>query len=193
MTSLLHVCFARPLRPLCADVLPVSTTSRLGRVRKDLHYQGRMIRMELFTVDDLAQLPSSGPPTNVALMTSSACALGACGADFEWDTFYLRRWFGLRQSFVLRPATQDAISDIGKDPVLWAATVAAGNCKSSVPILVSDGGGTTSFDGAHHDSEDSRMRAVFRGYSAPGSEGLGCSVRFESASTATVSLAWGQY
>ena len=86
------------------------------------------------------------------------------------------------------------------DQLLWATTVAAGNCKCSIPMLVScdwdgldcersegrtegsdgDGGGGGAGGG------EMRSGASCKGYSVPGSEGVACSVLFQTEWTAKV-------
>ena len=78
------------------------------------------------------------------------------------------------------------------DQLLWATTVAAGNCKCSVPMLVScdwngldcerSDGGAEGSDGGDGSAGGGEMRsgAGCKGYSAPGSEGVACSVLFQT-------------
>ena len=86
------------------------------------------------------------------------------------------------------------------DQLLWATTVAAGNCKCSVPMLVScdwngldcerSDGGAEGSDGGDGSAGGGEMRsgAGCKGYSAPGSEGVACSVLFQTQWTAKVRM-----
>lgn len=144
-----------------------------------------------------AAATGSGGSNNNSRATSDACELGNPHLDFDRGgggggggqsvSTPLQRWFGLRQYVLLRALGQSNESGgMDVDQLLWATTVAAGNCKCSVPVLVSCG-----WDGLDRDSGGGRGEGVgggasCKGYSAPGSKGVSCSVRFQTASTANV-------
>ena len=74
---------------------------------------------------------------------------------------------------------------MGVDQLLWTTTLAAGNCHCSVPVLVScDWDGLVDEHGASGGGVQSG--ASCKGYSAPGSKGVACSVRFQTAWTEKV-------
>lgn len=119
-----------------------------------------------------------------------------CG---EADTITpLHRWFGLKQYVLLRALGEKSghqSTGMGADQLLWATTVAAGNCKCSVPVLVScdwdglvdDDEGTHGGDGdGGDDGRAVQSGASCKGYSAPGGKGVACSVRFQTAWTEKV-------
>lgn len=101
----------------------------------------------------------------------------------------IQRWFGLKQYILLRALGHEGGGGMGIDQLLWATTVASGNCECSIPVLVScdwDG-----LDREEKDGEGAGMGgrwggASCKGYSAPGSKGVACSVRFQTASTEKV-------
>eukprot|EP00752_Nemacystus_decipiens_P004283 g3912.t1 len=94
----------------------------------------------------------------------------------------LHRWFGLKQYVLLRALGEGGQAGMGVDQLLWTTTVAAGNCQCSVPVLVScDWDGLVDEHGAAGGGVQSG--ASCKGYSAPGSKGVACSVRFQTAWT----------
>lgn len=127
--------------------------------------------------------------------TSEACELSKPGLDFLSDFMATptQRWFGLKQYILLRALGREGQGEMGIDQLLWATTVAAGNCNCSVPVLVScDWDGLDSEGG---ELERGRHRvgggATCKGYSTPGAKRVACSVRFQSALTYEVRRAAG--
>ena len=85
-------------------------------------------------------------------------------------------------------------NSISDDQLLWAATLAAASCRCSIPVLVScdwDGiEGAEGFGGERGIAGEGRGGvgaggggASCKGYSAPGSKGTACSVRFQTSWT----------
>ncbi|CAM9893992.1 unnamed protein product, partial [Ectocarpus sp. 13 AM-2016] len=130
------------------------------------------------------------PPTTTATpnrTASAACQLEDRRLDFavgggETTNTPLHRWFGLKQYVLVRALGQGGSPGMGVDHLLWATTVAAGNCKCSVPVLVS-----CDWDGLVDDDSSGgvvvQSGASCKGYSTPGSKGVACSVRFQTAWT----------
>lgn len=133
------------------------------------------------------------PPTTTATpnrTASAACQLEDRRLDFavgggETTNTPLHRWFGLKQYVLVRALGQGGSPGMGVDHLLWATTVAAGNCKCSVPVLVS-----CDWDGLVDDDSSGggvvQSGASCKGYSTPGSKGVACSVRFQAAWTEKV-------
>lgn len=161
-----------------------------------------------------ARAPSSTPTTPrptlataaiPAKTVSEACELGnrhldfASGAEVMGETIVtpLHRWFGLKQYVLLRALGEGGQAGMGVDQLLWTTTVAAGNCQCSVPVLVScDWDGLVDEQGSAGGAA-AQSGASCKGYSAPGSKGVACSVRFQTAWTEKVIIfrlygaAWG--
>lgn len=141
-----------------------------------------------------ATLATAAIPENVTA-ASEACELGDRKLDFascaevmgEATITPLHRWFGLRQCVLLRALGEGGQAGIGVDQLLWTTTVAAGNCQSSVPVLVScDWDGLVDEQGSA--SGGVQSGASCKGYSAPGSKGVACSVRFQTTWTDKVRM-----
>lgn len=123
-----------------------------------------------------------------------AAGAGAGGGCGEAGITPLHRWFGLKQYVLLRSLGESGESTgMGADQLLWATTVAAGNCKCSVPVLVScDWDGLVDEDGPPEggsggdDGGTVQSGASCKGYSAPGGKGVACSVSFQTAWTQKV-------
>lgn len=141
-----------------------------------------------------AALATAALPENRA--ASEACELGNRHLDFaggaeamgEAVVTPLHRWFGLKQYVLLRALGEGAgQSGTGVDQLLWTTTVAAGNCQCSLPVLVScDWDGLVDEQGSAGGGVQSG--ASCKGYSSPGSKGVACSVRFQTAWTEKVML-----
>eukprot|EP00903_Cladosiphon_okamuranus_P018811 g17303.t1 len=134
--------------------------------------------------------PGTAAVPEKATAASKACELGdrqldfACCAEVKGEATItpLHRWFGLRQCVLLRALGERGHAGMGIDQLLWTTTVAAGNCQSSVPVLVScDWDGLVEEPGSAGGGVQSG--ASCKGYSAPGSKGVACSVRFQTAWT----------
>lgn len=132
--------------------------------------------------------------------SSLACELDNRFLDFGAGdgTSLLHRWFGLRQYVLLRALRQDGAEEMSLDQLLSAATVAAGNCNISVPMLVSCDWDSLDAEedsrGGDEDEDGEGLRsgmggsASCKGYSAPGCKGVACSVRFHTAVACEVSF-----
>lgn len=140
--------------------------------------------------------PATPSPTAATSSSSSRAAAAACELenrhlDFDrggkYVTTPVQRWFGLKQYVLLRALGQSGAGGMDVDQLLWATTVAAGNCKCSIPVLVScDWDGLDGDNGVGGGGREMRGGASCKGYSAPGSKGVSCSVRFQTASTVNV-------
>lgn len=178
-----------------------------------LEHDGQLFSIQLvpppdqLTVTAAAEAPpatAATPPTTTAntaetsptttatpnRTASAACQLEDRRLDFavvggETTNTPLHRWFGLKQYVLVRALGQGGSPGMGVDHLLWATTVAAGNCKCSVPVLVS-----CDWDGLVDDDSSGgvvvQSSASCKGYSTPGSKGVACSVRFQTAWTEKV-------
>lgn len=161
-------------------------------------------------------LPSTPEATRGKDSTvSAACDLENRRVDFsvEVGATPLQRWFGLEQYILLRSLGPGEVEGMSLDQLLSAVTIAAGNSKCSVPLLVSCDWDGLDYDPAEEGDEEEGQEeeghgdvaregdrlenvwdlrdvggdATCKGYSAPGSKGVACSVRFETAVAVKVS------
>ncbi|CAN0428362.1 unnamed protein product, partial [Ascophyllum nodosum] len=139
---------------------------------------------------------STPPPESSNATVSRACDLDNPSVDFAADGRVTppQRWFGLRQYVLVRGLGRAGANSISDDQLLWAATLAAASCRCSIPVLVScdwDGiEGAEGFGGERGIAGEGRGGvgaggggASCKGYSAPGSKGTACSVRFQTSWT----------
>lgn len=124
---------------------------------------------------------------------SNACDLANRSLDFHAipNISPIQRWFGLKQYILLRALGHESSGAMGIDQILWAITIAAGNCECSIPVLVS-----CDWDGLDKEEDVCAAGvgvgigggASCKGYSAPGSKGVSCSVSFQTARTEKVCI-----
>lgn len=187
-----------------------------------LEHDGQLFSIQVVPPPDPRAAPHGDPPTSPTANTpahktpttptspapkenrtvSAACHLEDRRLDFTGygDPFVtpLHRWFGLKQYVLLRALGQGGLPGMGLDQLLWAMTLAAGNCKCSVPVLVSCDWDGLVEEEAGGGGASGQSGASCRGYSAPGSKGVACSVRFQTAWTEKVRIAhvvnrcWGR-
>lgn len=133
---------------------------------------------------------ATAPTTTKNGSASAACELENRGLDFSGQAAAVtppQRWFGLKQYVLLRALGETGTAGMDVDKLLWAMTVASGNCKSSVPVLVScDWDGLDTEGSGGDGGKEMGSGSSCKGYSAPGSKGVACSVRFQTAWTEKV-------
>lgn len=121
---------------------------------------------------------------------SAACELENRRLDFaeaEGDYTPLQRWFGLKQYVLLRTLGQSGTAGMSVDQLLSTTTMASGNCKCSIPVLVSSDWDGLDREGEGDDGLGEMENAVScKGYSAPDNMGVACSVRFQTGWTEEV-------